>query len=201
MSISDDTDLVRRALSGDESAFAELVRLYQDVVARTVYRITRRTDWVEDLTQEVFLKAFEGLRRFRRRSGFSTWLYRIAVNTSLDALRKAGTDRKVCETVFSDRSGLNWPLISGENRDGEKIVLDREMQSQVKTAIAELPPETRTILVLRYLEELSVSEVAAVMQIPEGTARSRLYYARLELARLLKPYLQAAPARTEDKEH
>ncbi|MFO8058135.1 MAG: sigma-70 family RNA polymerase sigma factor [bacterium] len=200
MPISDDTDLVRRALSGEESAFAELVRLYQDVVARTVYRITRRADWVEDLTQEVFLKAFEGLGRFRRRSGFSTWLYRIAVNTSLDALRKAGTDRKVCETVFLDRSGLNWPLISGENRDGEKIVLDREMQSQVKAAIDELDPPTRTILVLRYLEELSVSEVAAVMQIPEGTARSRLYYARLALARLLKPYFKAAPVKTDHKE-
>jgi len=200
MPIHDDSELVRRALKREESAFEDLVRLYEELVARTVYRITRREDWVEDLAQEVFLKAFEGLGRFRRSSGFSTWLYRITVNTSLDALRKWGNERKGRENMLFNKDAIAWPLISGEGRDGEKIVLDREKQSRIREAIDAMEPATRAILVLRYMEELSISQVASVLEIPEGTARSRLYYARIELSRRLRPYLMSASHRTNTKE-
>lgn len=186
----EDNLLIEQALRGEERAYEDLVRRHQTTVARVIARITRRPEWVDDLAQEVFLKAFKNLSRFRGKSGFLTWLYRIAVNESLEALRRDKTIRRR-ESEASIES-LPDNLLVQDRESGERMVLDRELQVEVQQALSRLAPEMRAVLTLRYLEELSTTEVAAVLDLPEGTVRSRLYYARLTLAELLSPYMESA---------
>ena len=199
--ILDDSTLIKRALSGDQKAYETLVLRYQEMVARVVHKITRRPEWVEDLAQEIFLKAFQNLPRFQGRAGFLTWLYRIAVNTSLEALRREKATGRLYERVAQESGSFPDTLIVHDRETGERMVLDRELQLEVRNALSRLNPEMRAVLTLRYLEELSTPEIAEVMDIPEGTVRSRLYYARLELARVLGvPVIATAPARSQKRE-
>ncbi len=188
MDFEDDSVLIEEALAGSEEAFAHLVVRYQSMVARLIERITRRPEWVEDLTQQVYISAFQGLSRFRRKAGFMTWLYRIAVNAGLEALRKEDARKRLFERVERERASLPDSLIIKDRVCGEQIVLDRELQVRVREALERLGAEARTILSLRYLEEFSTPEIAKILDVPEGTVRSRLYYARLELAGLMEPF-------------
>jgi RNA polymerase sigma-70 factor (ECF subfamily) len=198
---SDDSVLIKRALSGDQAACASLVRQHQDMVARLIQRITRRPEWVEDITQQVFISAFQKLSRFRRRASLSTWLYRIAVNASLEALRKENAQKRLFERMDQDRESLPDSLIIRERVSGEQLVFNREMQVEVRDALRRLPEEQRAILTLRYLEEFSTPEIAEILELPEGTVRSRLHYARVELAEILKPFMASGvSARQKEKE-
>jgi len=195
----EDQILIERALAGDQQAYEGLVFKHQKLAARVALRITRRRELVEDVVQEVFIKAFENLGRFRRRSGFVTWLYRIAVNESLSALRREKTRMKLFEKGEPDLANLPDSLLCYDRESGERMVLDREAQAAVREALDRLAPEMRAVLTLRYEEELSTPEIAEVLDVPEGTVRSRLYYARLELAELLAPYMEAKTAVKEQK--
>jgi RNA polymerase sigma-70 factor (ECF subfamily) len=199
--IPEDSVLIERALSGDEEALSSLVRRYQNVVARLIQRITHRPEWVEDLTQQVFLSAFQNLPRFRRRAGFMTWLYRIAVNASLEALRKEDARKRLFERVSQEQEFLPDSMIIQDQNTGERMVLDREIQIAIREALDKLPAEARAVLTLRYLEEFSTPEISEILKVPAGTVRSRLYYARLELARIMEPFVDSAiPARSKERE-
>lgn len=196
-----DTVLIEQALSGSEDAYAELVRRYQRMVARVVERITRRPAWVEDITQQVFISAFQGLSKFRRKSGFMTWLYRIAVNASLEALRREDARTRLHERVERELESLPDSLIIKDHVSGEQVVLNRELQIEVREALDRLTGEARAILTLRYLEEFSTPEIAKILKAPEGTVRSRLYYARLELAEIMEPFMaDRVSARHKERE-
>jgi len=190
----EDSDLVRRALSGDEDAYTELVRRHQSMVAGVVLKMTRRPEWVEDLSQEAFLKAFSGLSRFKKKSGFSTWLYRITVNVSLDEIRKRDSRRRLISQA-TDEPSMPDSIIGRTGADGERLVLTRETQKKVRDSLERLSPEYRAVLVLRYLEELSTPEIAETLELPEGTVRSRLYYARIELSGILSKVEEQADPR------
>jgi len=197
----DDKELVKAAISGDEDACAELVRRHQDMVFRLAARITRRPELVEDVAQEVFIKAFKGLARFRRQSSFSTWLYRITVNKSIECMRRESARDSAMERASQDRAAFPDSVILCDSMSGERMVLRREVQAKVRDALGALSPEARALLALRYMEELSTPEIAEVLELPEGTVRSRLYYTRLELAKVLAPVLElpGATAREEKK--
>lgn len=196
--LTDNRDLIRDAAGGDEEAFAALVRRHQDDVARLVLRVTRRPDLVEDVAQEVFLKVYRNLSGFKRKAGFRTWLYRVAVNASLDALRSDKSCRRI-EAPGDGPSSLPDHVLVGSALHG-RVSLDLDLQLDLERALAELRPADRAILALRYFEELSTPEIARVLDIPEGTARSRLHYARAELARQMKPYRARARARGAETE-
>jgi len=198
--IPDDTILIEQALEGDERAYAALVKRHQGMVARVIMRVTNRPDQVEDIAQEVFISAFQNLDRFKRRSGLGTWLYRIAVNKSIEALRREKAQRSLYERAMNEPSFFPDSVIFSERHSGEKLVLERERQAMLFDALERLPMESRTILTLRYIEELSTTEISRVLEIPEGTVRSRLYYSRIELARILGPFMDALPARAEKGE-
>lgn len=199
--LADDSILIDEALSGTEEAYAGLVRRHQRMVAGLIGRITRRPELVEDLTQQVFISAFQNLSRFRRKAGFTTWLYRIAVNASLEALRKEDARKRLHETIEREGDHLPDSLIIKDRISGEQVVLDRELQRRVHSALEELPAEMKTILTLRYIEEFSTPEIAKILKLPEGTVRSRLYYARLELAGIIEPFAaKAAPLRRKENE-
>lgn len=184
-----DVFLVERCLEGDEEACEALVRRYQDRVFSLIYRIIGGTDQVEDIAQEAFLKAFRSLKSFRGGSSFYTWLYRITVNTALNALRSKGRRQ---EASLEDLGGLEF-LVDPDVGPAESAAR-RQLASRVREAIDRLDEQYRTIVYLRELEDLSYEEIAEVVELPVGTVKSRLFRARQHLKELLEDLLPA-PAR------
>jgi len=170
----DDDALVTRALSGDTQAFGELVDGYGRVVFNLALRMVGNSEDAHDLTQVTFVKAFEKLDSFDRRSRFFSWLYRIALNESLNWLKR----RK--------RSGeLDENLESGQPGPDEVAAASQE-EALVQSALMDLTPEYREVIVLRHFQDLSHREIGAVLQLPEKTVKSRLHSARERLAIALR---------------
>lgn len=185
-----DRTLVDRVQRGDKLAFDLLVRRYQFKVANVVSRyVSDKTD-VEDIVQEVFIKAYRALARFRGESAFYTWLYRIAINTAKNHLvaqgrRPPATDVDADEAAHTDAGrGLR------EIGTPEANLLSREVAETVTRALNTLPPDLRQAITLRELEGLSYEEIAQVMDCPIGTVRSRIFRAREAIDRDLRPLLE-----------
>jgi RNA polymerase sigma-70 factor (ECF subfamily) len=170
--VSDERDLIRRAQAGDDDAFGELVELHQDRVYRTAARLVGPEDAM-DIAQEVFLRAHRELKRFRGRSALSTWLYRMAVNASLNQLR--GSKR---ELARRERFG---PGVSSAPPAPDRTILDEEMKRTVWRAIDGLPERQRTALTLHRFEGLSAAEVGEVMGLSTGAVESLLHRAKRAL--------------------
>ena len=166
-----------QALAGSQSAFEQIVRRYQRPVISLLIRLTGDAALAEDLAQEAFVKAFRNLAAFDTRRRLSSWLFRIAHNTGIDALRKA---RPV--TVDIDAAEPPDLLIAAPAADP---VERRALGQAIDRALAELRPDQRTAVVLRYEQGLSFDEIGQVLGIPEATARSHVHRARQDLMRLM----------------
>jgi RNA polymerase sigma-70 factor, ECF subfamily len=182
LTVADEGELVSRAQSGDNEAFAELVGRYQNKIYRLARNITQSNEDAEDVLQETFLKAFSHLDSFQRNSKFYTWIVRIAVNESLMKLRKRKSDRTV---------PLDEPLDTGEESVAREIAVwednpeqrysREEMQEILDEAVESLKPDFRTVFTLRDIEELSTEETAEALDISIPAVKSRLLRARLAL--------------------
>ncbi|MHC4598530.1 MAG: RNA polymerase sigma factor [Planctomycetota bacterium] len=186
---NDDLQLVTRAQGRDAEAFQTLVLRYQDRVYNTAYRLTGDRTLAEDLTQEVFFKAFKALKKFKGKSSFSTWLYRITVNACTSEWRKAGAQKRGKEVPFpsggDDADGPQWEPAGEGGNPGEQA--ERvERNTMVQKAIENLENDYRTVVVLRDIEGFSYEEIAEIIERPVGTVRSRLHRARSELKEKLK---------------
>jgi RNA polymerase sigma-70 factor (ECF subfamily) len=184
---SSEHDLIRRARTGDEDAFAELVAAHADRVYSMLRRFGLDPDEADEVAQEVFVRAWRGLARFEERSQFSTWLYRIAFNEAqrrLSRRRPARADRE------PDREDPIDALSESPALGPEAQTLDREFERTLERALDELPAEWRTAVVLRDIEGLSTRDAAEVAGIREAAFKSRLHRGRMELRALLDPYLQ-----------
>jgi RNA polymerase sigma-70 factor (ECF subfamily) len=186
-----DARLVEQCLAGSEEACEELVRRYQDRVFALVYRITGDADRVEDIAQEAFLKAFRSLRRFKGSSSFYTWLYRITINTALNAIRAQGRRQEVS---LEGLEGFE-PSLRGKDEPGESAAR-RQVANRVVEAIGKLDELYRVIVYLREVEEFSYEEIAQVVRLPVGTVKSRLFRARQQLKEELRDLLPS-PASSE----
>jgi RNA polymerase sigma-70 factor, ECF subfamily len=188
-----DADLLARARRGDESAFRALVDRYEPVVAATVIGMLGRGDDAEDVGQETFIRFYDALDRFRGDSSLKTYLVRIAMNLSLNALqrRRRGALRFVSrdEPGRTLREPAAEPLAGGEAE---------ERQAVVRRAIASLGEKHQAVVVLRVLQSLSTRETAEALGVPEGTVLSRLSRAMKELETMLAPYVKDG-ALTEDR--
>lgn len=172
---SDET-LARRAQSGDVDAFTALVGRYQRPVYNLAYRMLGDAQEAEDVSQEAFIRAYQGLGRFDPTRLFFSWLYRIAVNRCLTARARPRPD-PLTDTVAA---ALTDPSPSPERQAARG-----ETQAAVQHAITQLPAHERTLVALRYGADLSYEEIAATLQIPLGTVKTRLFRARQRLAGLL----------------
>ena len=185
-----DQQLVERVQSGDKRAFDLLVSKYQRKLGRLLSRFIRDPSEVEDVTQEAFIKAYRALPGFRGDSAFYTWLYRIGINTAKNHLVALGR-RAPTSTEMDAEEAEN--LDSGEQlRDlntPENQMMSKQVGETVNQTLLELPEELRTALTLREIEGLSYEEIAAVMQCPVGTIRSRIFRAREAVAEKLRPLL------------
>jgi RNA polymerase sigma-70 factor, ECF subfamily len=171
----DDAMLVKMTLSGDARAFEELVERYQKVLYNTVLRIVQNTDEAADITQSGFVKAYEHLGDYKPQHKFFSWLYRIIVNESLNALRR----RKETQEIDS---GLMDSM-----KDPAETYEDSEREHYIDRALQMLSPENRAVVVLRHFQDLTYKEISQILDIPEKTVKSRLFTARQLLRdRLLK---------------
>ncbi|MGH2740640.1 MAG: RNA polymerase sigma factor [Actinomycetota bacterium] len=154
-------EIVRRAREGDLGAFEELVRLYQGEVYRLALHLVRDRELAEDVAQDAFIAAFRSLRSFRGRSKFSTWLFRITRNCSVDAIRKASRQRRLVEQV-----------------EVEPPAPDAALRAALREAIDGLPAELREAFVLIEVFGFSYREASDVLGVPGGTVKSRMHRAR-----------------------
>jgi RNA polymerase sigma-70 factor (ECF subfamily) len=178
----DDGELLRRCRAGDERAWVELVRLHTRRVFSIAYRFTGRVDEAEDLTQEVFVKVYQGLSRYEPAAGsFGTWLSTVARNHAIDRYRRQREDRA---RVVADSDAL--PALP-DGAESQQRALEREERAQlVRRAVRGLPTELREALVLCDLEGMPYDEIAAALSVPLGTVKSRINRGRLELAKRLQ---------------
>jgi RNA polymerase sigma-70 factor, ECF subfamily len=189
-----DPELIAAAVDGSEAAFTTLVERYQDRIFRLLGRYCRDQIECEDLAQEVFVKVFRKLHTFQGESAFYTWLYRIAVNAATDHLSRASYRRLrlVDDDAALDHGG------DAEAQDPAAPLLAAERIAATRAAVDMLPEKFRTILILREFEELSYTEIAAVLQIQLGTVESRLFRARARFKQALeRSYPHLLPAGAE----
>jgi RNA polymerase sigma-70 factor (ECF subfamily) len=185
-----DQDLVARVQAGEKAAFDLLVRKYQHKIAKLISRYIYDHAEVEDVTQETFVKAYRAIAGFRGESAFYTWLYRIAINTAKNYLVSQGR-RLPNSDINSDEAEANEE--SGNLREiatPEHSALTNEIAETVMLALRALPEDLRTAITLREIEGLSYDEIAAVMDCPIGTVRSRIFRAREAIDKELKPLLE-----------
>lgn len=179
-----DEVLITLVHQGEQGAFRVLLERYQERIRNLIYSIFHDQQVVDDLSQEVFIKAYEALPQFRFQSSFYTWLYRIAVNKSRDELRK----RKV-RRWFS----LQTMLDSGDKELGSKILVeqhDNELQELLAAGLKTLPEKYRIAIILKDVDGLSYEEISEVMECEIGTVKSRLSRARAMLRKVLEPLLK-----------
>jgi RNA polymerase sigma-70 factor (ECF subfamily) len=194
-----DLSLVRRVQRGDKGAFDALVLKYQHKLVKLVMRYVRNPAEAEDIAQEAFIKAYRALPQFRGDSAFYTWLYRIAINTAKNAV--VSRDRSPIEYDL-DRNNTDESYdMQGRMKDSETpegLVLTDEIRSTVNAAIEALPEDLRAAIVLRELEGLSYEEIAATMDCPVGTVRSRIFRAREAIDRRLREVFEGGLGRVEE---
>ncbi|MDP8215362.1 MAG: sigma-70 family RNA polymerase sigma factor [Candidatus Euphemobacter frigidus] len=183
----EDYELVRRCLQGEIDEFRELVEKYQHRLYLLIYGIILDREQARDLTQEVFLKAYRSLNKFKGRSRFYTWLYRIAFNLALDEKRKM-TGRPQVE--YDDAREIN-PAGSRSRRSlrPDREVMREELYKMILGGLETLTIPQRTAVILREWEGYSYAEISKIMKCSRGTVMSRLHYAREKLREHLKPYL------------
>lgn len=189
-----DWPLVQRAVQGEARAYELLVIKYQRRIERLIGRLVRDADWVQDIAQETFIKAYRALPQFRGDAQFYTWLYRIAVNTAKKELLERKRDPLINDSAFQangDEDETYSPseaLISTDTPESELAA--REIAAAVNAALDELPEDMRQALTLREIEGLSYEEIAHMMTCPIGTVRSRIFRAREAISVRIKPLLE-----------
>lgn len=189
-----DGELVVRVQRGQTEAYGELVRRYQDRVFNACWRICGHLEDARDLTQEAFLKAFEGLSAFRQQSGFYTWIYRVAVNLSISHRRNIHRRRTVSLEAVSTGLEMQADELVKSVRyepddDPTRAPGEAELHAAVAHALQALDDDHRTVIVLRDIEGFDYQEIAAILQIPSGTVKSRLFRARIALQQAIDPAL------------
>ncbi|MEJ2298258.1 MAG: RNA polymerase sigma factor RpoE [Woeseiaceae bacterium] len=182
-----DSKLVKRVQKGDKGAFDLLVLKYQHKIVNLVMRYVRDPELALDITQEAFIKAYRALPRFRGDSAFYTWMYRIAVNTAKNHLAAQRRRPLDVELDLQDPEQYDLHAKLRETDTPEGVTLGKDLKETVERAIASLPEDLRTAIILRELEGMSYEEIAQTMECPVGTVRSRIFRARDAIAKKVGP--------------
>lgn len=185
-----DWAIVQRVQNGEVSAFNQLVQKYRQPLFSTIYNMTGNREDATDITQEVFIKAFQSIKRFRGQASFYTWLYRIAVNSCITFIKRAKRQR------FINYETIDETLVSSEileyftaKTKAEKGALLKELQEKLNEALQKLSPKHRIVVILHEVEGMSHKEIADITRTSEGTVRSRLHYAKKMLQAFLQEYI------------
>jgi len=173
-----ETRLALLARKGDSRAFAELVHLYGDKLYQLAYRMTGNRQDAEDIVQETFLRVFRHLNRYDEKLKFSTWIYRIASNLCIDRLRKRRVVYSL-DAAGGEHEDLDgYSALPSDERTPEHEVMLTETQRTVRQAIESLPVKYRAVMTLRYVQDLSLQEIAGILELPVTTVKTRVHRAR-----------------------
>lgn len=178
-----DQQLVKRCLAGQQEAWEDLVRIHTRRVYAICYRFTGSEQAAQDLTQDVFLRVFRSLKSYRAGEGaFTVWLARLTRNLLIDHYRRSRQER-MTEPIERHWSGLEERTAAPP---AERLLAGREASEALRAALPKLSPELREAVILRDLEGMEYKEIAQVLEVPEGTVKSRLNRGRAELGRILR---------------
>ena len=188
----EDAELIEQVKAGQTESYGRLVEKYQDRVFNTCWRICGHLEDARDVTQEAFLKAFEGISTFRHQSGFYTWVFRVAVNLALSHRRKAKVRRAVSldeplSLAGSQAEDLARRVKDESASDPAETAGLTELHGRVARALQDLDDDQRAVVVLRDIEGLDYQQISEVLQIPPGTVRSRLHRARMAVREAIMP--------------
>ncbi len=180
-----DQDLVTRARAGSERAYRELLERYQRPVFSLIYRMVRDREQAEDLSQETFVKVFNHLDKYDPKYKFSSWIFKIASNLSIDALRKKELDTVSLDgsrhAVTEEQIESTRITVESRTENPEEYLEAKELGEEIEQAIGTLRAEYRTAILLRHVEGRPYEEIAEVMGVPLGTVKTYIHRARNEL--------------------
>lgn len=177
---------IKKVKKGDQSAFEDIVVLFQSKIYQHCYRMLGNAHEAEDVAQEAFIRAYVNIHSYDDSRKFSTWLYRIATNLSIDRLRKRKPDYFL-DAEIKGTDGLDmYSQLATDARLPEEEVQGMELEKMIYQEIANLPPIYRSIITLRYLEEFSLKEISEIMDLPLGTVKTRIHRGREALRKKLR---------------
>lgn len=178
--------LARLARKGDTQAFAEIVGLYKDKIFHLANRMLSNRHEAEDVVQDTFLRVYRNLARYNEEQKFSTWIYRIGTNLCIDRLRKRKLGYSL-DAGMNDQQGIDgYTMIPSDDRTPESYLFVSETQQMVHNAIESLPAKYKTIVVLRYLNDMSLQEISDVLDMPVTTIKTRVHRGREFLRKKLE---------------
>lgn len=183
----EDFRLIDQAISGDDAAYAKLLQRYKRPVYQMILKMIRNVDDAEDLTIESFAKAFRNLDRFKKDFTFSTWLFRIATNNTIDFIRKKKLNTLSIENTFTDDDGQSVSIeVEDENLDPQEEAIRAQKAELIQMFVDKLPAKYQKLVRLRYFHELSYEEIAEDLDAPLGTVKAQLHRARELMFEMVK---------------
>ncbi len=186
---TDDRILAAQAAEGRQRAFRELLRRYERPVFSLIYRMVRDRSLAEDLSQEAFIRAFNAIASYNPGYKFSSWIFKIAHNLTIDHLRKKRIDTISLHgsphALTEEAQARTRPIVESLDERPDAYVENLELGSQIESAIGKLRPQYRTVTLLRHVEGYSYREIAEIMELPLGTVKTYIHRARLELKEAL----------------
>ncbi len=183
----EDFKLIDQAVGGDEKAYARLLQRYRRPVYHMVLKMVRNVDDAEDLTIESFAKAFRSLSKFKKDFTFSTWLFRIATNNTIDYIRKKKINTLSIENTFTDDDGQSVSIdVEDLNNDPQEEAIRAQKEELIQVFVNMLPAKYQKLVRLRYFNELSYEEIAEEIEAPLGTVKAQLHRARELMFDLIK---------------
>lgn len=176
---------IKQVLKGDQHAYSDIVSLYQQKVYQVCYRMLNNQHEAEDIAQEAFIRAYTNLHTFDLKRKFSTWLFRIATNLCIDRIRKKKPDYYL-DAEVAGTDGLDmYSQISSTDRLPEEEIERMELQERIQYEISGLPEKYRTVIILKYIEELPLQEISEILDMPLGTVKTRIHRGREVLRKQL----------------
>ena len=177
---------IKQVIKGDQNAFGEIVELYKDKVFHVCFRMLGNRHEAEDISQEAFIRAYTNIHTFDIDRKFSTWLYRIATNLCIDRIRKKKPDYFLDAEVAGTEGLTMYSQIQAKEPLPEEEVESMELQSSIQKEISKLPDKYRSVIVLKYIEELSLKEISEILDLPLGTVKTRIHRGREALRKQLR---------------
>ena len=182
----EDTRLIHEALRGNQAAYKKLLKKYHDQIFHLIARIVHNKEQIEDLTQEAFVKAFASLKNFNEEYAFSTWLYKIATNSSIDYIRKRKLDTfSIDKPIAMEESEYSFEL-PDTTYQPDKSIMQRQRAHLIEEAINSLPEKYKRVIILRHTEERDYAEIAKLLKLPIGTVKAHIFRARELLNKFLR---------------
>jgi RNA polymerase sigma-70 factor, ECF subfamily len=177
---------IKQVIKGDQDAFGEIVEIYKNSIYQLGYRMLGNRHEAEDIAQEAFIRAYVNINSFNQDLKFSTWLFRIATNLCIDRIRKKKPDYYL-DAEVSGTDGLTmYSQLASNSPLPENELESLELQETVQKEILKLPEKYRTVIVLKYIEELSLNEISEILDMPLGTVKTRIHRGREALRQQLR---------------